>query len=89
MQIVRDIKKNAESASESQQAVTTEVLKQLRENLVKDGEAVDLSKLTAEDLTVAVMKTISEAGIPEENLSSLSASFLDLLNALKEPDHDE
>lgn len=66
MQIVRDIKKNAESASESQQAVTTEVLKQLRENLVKDGEAVDLSKLTAEDLTVAVMKTISEAGIPEE-----------------------
>ena len=89
MQIIRDIKKNAESASESQQAVTTEVLKQLRENLVKDGEAVDLSKLTAEDLTVAVMKTISEAGIPEENLSSLSASFLDLLNALKEPDHDE
>ena len=89
MQIVRDIKKNAESASESQQAVTTEVLKQLRETLVKDGEAVDLSKLTAEDLTVAVMKTISEAGIPEENLSSLSASFLDLLNALKEPDHDE
>ena len=89
MQIVRDIKKNAESASESQQAVTTEVLKQLRENLVKDGEAVDLSKLTAEDLTVAVMKTISEAGIPEEKLTSLGASFLDLLNALKEPDHDE
>ena len=89
MQIVRDIKKNAESASESQQAVTTEVLKQLRENLVKDGEAVDLSKLTAEDLTVAVLKTISEAGIPEEKLTSLGASFLDLLNALKEPDHDE
>lgn len=89
MQIVRDIKKNAESASEAQQAATTEVLKQLRENLVKDGEAVDLSKLTAEDLTVAVMKTISEAGIPEEKLTSLSASFLNLLNALKEPDHDE
>ena len=89
MQIVRDIKKNAESASESQQAVTTEVLKQLRENLTKDGEAVDLSKLTAEDLTVAVMKTISEAGIPEEKLTSLGASFLDLLNALKEPDHDK
>ena len=89
MQIVRDIKKNAESNANEQQAATAEVLKQLRENLVKDGEAVDLSKLTAEDLTVAVMKTISEAGIPEEKLSSLSASFLDLLNALKEPDHDE
>jgi len=89
MQIVRDIKKNAESASEAQQAATTEVLKLLRENLTKDGESVDLSKLTAEDLTVAVMKTISEAGIPEEKLTSLGASFLDLLNALKEPDHDE
>lgn len=89
MQIVRDIKKNAESASEAQQAATTEVLKLLRENLTKDGESVDLSKLTAEDLTVAVMKTISEAGIPEDKLTSLGASFLDLLNALKEPDHDE
>ena len=89
MQIVRDIKKNAESASEAQQAATTEVLKLLRENLTKDGESVDLSKLTAEDLTVAVMKTISESGIPEEKLTSLGASFLDLLNALKEPDHDE
>ena len=76
MQIVRDIKKNAESNVEEQQAVTAEVLKQMRENLVKDGEAVDLSKLTAEDLTVAVMKTISEAGIPEEKLTSLSASFV-------------
>ena len=66
MQIVRDIKKNAESNANEQQAATAEVLKQLRENLTKDGEAVDLSKLTAEDLTVAVMKTISEAGIPEE-----------------------
>ena len=88
-QIVRDIKKNAESNANEQQAATAEVLKQLRENLTKDGEAVDLSKLTAEDLTVAVMKTISEAGIPEEKLTSLGASFLDLLNALKEPDHDK
>ena len=89
MQIVRDIKKNAESNAEEQQLVTAEVLKQLRANLAKDGEAIDLSKMSAEDLTAAVMKTISEAGIPEEMLSSLGISFLDLLNALKEPDHDE
>ena len=50
---------------------------------------MDLSKLTAEDLTAAVIKTISEAGVPEEMLSSLGISFLDLLNALKDPDHDE
>ena len=85
MQIVRDIKKNAESNAEEQQLVTAEVLKQLRANLAKDGEAIDLSKMSVEDLTAAVMKTISEAGIPEEMLSSLGISFLDLLNALKEP----
>ena len=85
MQIVRDIKKNAESNAEEQQLVTAEVLKQLRANLAKDGEAIDLSKMSVEDLTAAVMKIISEAGIPEEMLSSLGISFLDLLNALKEP----
>ena len=89
MQIVRDIKKNAESASESQQAVTTEVLKQLRENLTKDGEAVNLSTISAEDLTTAVINTIAAAGIPEEKLSSLGDSFLNLLNNLKDSDYDK
>ena len=89
MQIARDIKKNAESSAEAQQKATAEVLNRLRANLTKGEDAVDLSKLTAEDLTAAVMKTISEAGIPEEMLSSFSVSFVDLLNALKEPDHDK
>ncbi len=89
MQIVRDIKKNAESNANEQQAVTAEVLKQLRENLTKDGEAVNLSTISAEDLTTAVMKTIAAAGIPEEKLSSLGDSFLNLLNNLKDPDYDK
>ena len=89
MQIARDIKKNAESTAEEKQKATAEVLNRLRANLTKDGAAVDLSKLTAKEVTAAVMKTISEAGIPEEKLSSLGVGFLDLLNALKEPNHDE
>ena len=89
MQIVRDIKKSAISAAEKQNKATAEVLDHLRANLTKDGEAVDLSKMSAEDLTAAVMKTITEAGIAEEKLSSLGISFLDLLNSLKDPDHDE
>ena len=89
MQIVRDIKKNAESNANEQQAATAEVLKQLRENLTKDGEAVNLSTISAEDLTTAVMKTIAAAGIPEEKLSSLGDSFLNLLNNLKDPDYDK
>lgn len=87
MQIVRDIKKSAESTAEAQQAATAEILKHLRENLSKDGQAVDLSKMSAEDLTAAVMKTISEAGIPEEKLTSPGISFYDLLNSLKDPGH--
>ncbi len=87
MQIVRDIKKNTESTAEAQQAATAEVLKHLRENLSKDDQAVDLSQMSAEDLTAAVMKTISEAGIPEEKLTSLGISFHDLLNSLKDPGH--
>ena len=89
MQIVRDIKKKAESNANEQQAATAEVLKQLRENLTKDGEAVNLSTISAEDLTTAVMKTIAAAGIPEEKLSSLGDSFLNLLNNLKDPDYDK
>ena len=89
MQIVRDIKKDAESSAEEKQKATAEVLNHLRANLAKDGEALDLSNMTAEDLTAAVMKTISEAGIQEEMLSSLGVSFLDLLNALKDPEHDK
>ncbi len=89
MQIVRDIKKNAESNANEQQAATAEVLKQLRENLTKDGEAVYLSTISAEDLTTAVINTIAAAGIPEEKLSSLGDSFLNLLNNLKDPDYDK
>ena len=89
MQIVRDIKKNAESNANEQQAATAEVLKQLRENLTKDGEAVNLSAISAEDLTTAVINTIAAAGIPEEKLSSLGDSFLNLLNNLKDPDYDK
>ena len=53
MQIARDIKKNAESSTEAQQKATAEVLNRLRANLTKGEDAVDLSKLTAEDLTAA------------------------------------
>ena len=65
------------------------MLKQLRENLTKDGKVVNLSTISAEDLTTAVMKTIAAAGIPEEKLSSLGDSFLDLLNTLKDPAYDK
>lgn len=54
-------------------------------DLIEDGKAVDLNKMSAEDLTAAVMRTISERGIAGEKLTSLGISFLDLLNELKAP----
>ncbi|WP_419188123.1 sigma factor [Sharpea azabuensis] len=42
-------------------------------------KAVNLSTISAEDLTTAVINTIAAAGIPAEKLSSLGDSFLNLL----------
>ena len=89
MKIVHDIKQSAASASEEQNKVTAEILDRLRANLSKNGEAVDLSKTTAEDLTEAVAKTIEEAGIPEEKTTPLRIGLLDFLKGLQNPDHDK
>ena len=89
MKIVHDIKQSAASASEEQNKVTAEILDRLRANLSKNGEAVDLSKTTAEDLTDAVAKTIEEAGIPEEKTTPLRIGLLDFLKGLQNPDHDK
>ena len=89
MKIVHDIKQSAASASEEQNKVTAEILDRLRANLSKNGEAVDLSKTTAEDLTEAVVKTIEEAGIPEEKTTPLRIGLLDFLKGLQNPDHDK
>ena len=83
MQIVRDIRKDADSAMETQKAVTAKVLEQLRTNLNKGEEAVDLKSITAEDLTGAVIKTVSATGIPEEDLSFIADGLPELLNKLK------
>ena len=82
-EIIRDIRKDADSAMETQKAVTAKVLEQLRTNLNRGEEAVDLKSITAEDLTGAVIKTVSATGIPEEDLSFIAEGLPELLNKLK------
>ena len=83
MQIVRDIRKDADSTIETQKAVTAKVLELLRANLNRGEEAVDLKSITAEDLTGAVIKTVSSTGVPEEDLSFIADGLPELLNKLK------
>ena len=88
-QIVRDIRSSADSISENSKAVTAEVLEQIRQELTKGQDAVDLSSLTSEYLTNAVMQTIARSGIPEESLQELRSAFQKLLDDMKVRDHDE
>lgn len=89
MQIVRDLKDPTMSNLKDSKAATAEVLEQLRKELSKGQDAVDLSSLTASDMSAAIMKMLSGADIPEETMSALSESLTTLFSDLKVNSHDE
>ena len=73
MLIVRDIKVQGETIAAASNAVTAQVLQRLREELSKGQDSLDLRKITAEDLTGAVMRAVSIADIPEDALQGLGS----------------
>ena len=89
MQIVRDLKDPTMSNLKDSKAATAEVLEQLRKELSKGQDAVDLSSLTASDMSAAIMKMLSGADVPEETMSALSESLTTLFSGLKVNGHDE
>ena len=89
MQIVRDLKDPTMSNLKDSKAATAEVLEQLRKELSKGQDAVDLSSLTASDMSAAIMKTLTGADVPEETMSALSESLTTLFSDLKVNGHDE
>ena len=89
MQIVRDLKDPTMSNLKDSKAATAEVLEQLRKELSKGQDAVDLSSLTASDMSAAIMKMLSGADVPEETMSALSESLTTLFSDLKVNSHDE
>lgn len=89
MQIVRDLKDPTMSNLKDSKAATAEVLEQLRKELSKGQDAVDLSSLTASDMSAAIIKTLSGADVPEETMSALSDSLTSLFSDLKANGHDE
>ena len=89
MQIVRDLKDPTMSNLKDSKAATAEALEQLRKELSKGQDAVDLSSLTASDMSAAIMKMLSGADVPEETMSALSESLTTLFSDLKVNSHDE
>ena len=89
MQIVRDLKDPTMSNLKDSKAATADVLEQLRKELSKGQDAVDLSSLTASDMSAAIMKMLSGADVPEETMSALSESLTTLFSGLKVNGHDE
>ena len=89
MLIVRDIKAQGETIAADSNAVTVQVLQRLREELSKGQDSLDLRKITAEDLTGAVMKAVSIADIPEEALQGLGSAFKTVLDEMRNSTHDE
>lgn len=89
MLIVRDIKEQGETIAADSNAVTAQVLQRLREELSKGQNSLDLRKITAEDLTGAVMRAVSIADIPEDALQGLGSAFKTVLDEMRNSSHDE
>ena len=89
MLIVRDIKAQGETIAADSNAVTAQVLQRLREELSKGQDSLDLRKITAEDLTGAVMRAVSIADIHEDALLGLGSAFKTVLDEMRNSTHDE
>ena len=89
MLIVRDIKEQGETIAADSNAVTAQVLQRLREELSKGQDSLDLRRITAEDLTGAVMRAVSIADIPEDALQGLGSAFKTVLDEMRNSTHDE
>ena len=89
MLIVRDIKEQGETIAADSNAVTVQVLQRLREELSKGQDSLDLRKITAEDLTGAVMRAVSISDIPEDALQGLGSAFKTVLDEMRNSTHDE
>ena len=89
MLIVRDIKNQGEAAAKESSTATAQIMEQLRQELTKGQDSLDLKNLTSDRLSAAVMRIIAKAGLSEESLDDLGASFKKVLDEMKDQAHDE
>ena len=89
MQIVRDIKNQGEAAAKESSTATAQIMEQLRQELTKGQDSLDLKNLTSDRLSAAVVRVIARTGLSEESIDDLGASFKKVLDEMKDQAHDE
>ena len=82
MQIIRDIKKQNGSHLEEFRSADKKILEELKENLVKGQDSMNLRTLTPEDVADSIIQTMAGADLPEDLLSELKSVLIKTITAL-------
>ena len=91
MQIVRDIKKanSTNEYTEVQKVITTETMKNLRLNMQKGSESINLRNITENDMAEHIVNVIASAGIPENLLIELRIVLAKIMKYVKDMGNDQ
>ena len=91
MQIVRDIKKanSTNESAELQKVITAETMKNLRLNIQKGSESINLRNITENDMAEHIVNVIASAGIPENLLIELRIVLAKIMKYMKDMGNDQ
>ena len=91
MQIVRDIKKanSTNENAELQKGITAETMKNLRLNMQKGSESINLRNITENDMAEHIVNVIASAGIPENLLIELKTVLAKIMKYVKDMGNDQ
>ena len=91
MQIVRDIKKanSTNENAELQKGITAETMKNLRLNMQKGSESINLRNITENDMAEHIVNVIASAGIPDNLLIELKTVLAKIMKYVKDMGNDQ
>lgn len=86
MMIVRDIKKASfpKEYTVTQKAITSETMENLRQNMHKGSESINLLKITPDALADHVTQVLAPTGLPEDLLYELKTILTKIMTAMKD-----
>ena len=86
MMIVRDIKKVSfpKEYTVTQSAITSETMENLRQNMHKGSESINLLKITPDALADHVTQVLVPTGLPEDLLYELKTILTKIMTAMKD-----
>ncbi|MDO4961939.1 MAG: helix-turn-helix transcriptional regulator [Eubacteriales bacterium] len=87
-QVVRDIRKNAESHAAEHKAATKETLDQFYKALKKGQDDPNIKSITPEQTTEAILAMVPEGTFSEEKLQSLESALTAIFTEAKDSAHE-